>query len=143
MDVLSAYLAAEGWTTSHRTLSGGRNGYSDPEGRPRRDREPLSPEHAAKTMIHETAHVLMGTSTTSLSTPSTAASWKTRPRASPTSSPGRRFRHQRLQRRLRRRMGSGDVDLIRGTAARVLATAHQIAAVLDPRTTTHDEDAAA
>ncbi len=81
----------------------------------------LSPEHAAKTMIHETAHVLMGTSTTSLSTPSTAASWK-------------RGRERRLV--VAGLVGfdtsaysvgyvagwaAADVELIRGTAARVLA----------------------
>jgi hypothetical protein len=60
VDTLSAYLEAAGWTVERQDLTGGRNGYSDPEGQRVVIGTHLSPEHAAKTMIHETAHVLMG-----------------------------------------------------------------------------------
>ncbi|TDX74866.1 uncharacterized protein DUF1738 [Rathayibacter sp. PhB151] len=57
---LTAALEAEGWTVERRPLPQGTNGYAAPEERTVVVDSSLSPEQAAKTLIHEAAHVLMG-----------------------------------------------------------------------------------
>ena len=60
VDGLSDYLSAQGWTIERQSLPGTKNGYTKPEERLVVLEEKLSPEHAAKTMIHETAHIELG-----------------------------------------------------------------------------------
>jgi hypothetical protein len=57
---LTAHLLADGWSVQHRPLPGTRNGYTDPDARAVVLDDGLSPEHTAKTLIHETAHILLG-----------------------------------------------------------------------------------
>lgn len=60
VDSLSSYLTGAEWKIEYQSLPGGQNGYTAPathliviDGR-------LSAEHTAKTMIHETAHIVLG-----------------------------------------------------------------------------------
>ncbi|AXH37476.1 ImmA/IrrE family metallo-endopeptidase (plasmid) [Humibacter sp. BT305] len=57
---LTAYLEREGWMVIREAMAGEKNGYARPEGRTVAIREDLSPAQAAKTLIHETAHILAG-----------------------------------------------------------------------------------
>jgi hypothetical protein len=59
-DTLTSYLARQGWTVSREPIPGSVNGYVDPATRRVVIDSSLSPEHAAKTTIHETAHILLG-----------------------------------------------------------------------------------
>lgn len=61
VDALSDYLSGQGWTIQHRGFPGAtNNGYTKPDERLVVLKESLSPEHAAKTMIHEAAHIELG-----------------------------------------------------------------------------------
>ena len=60
VDRLTDHLTGEGWTVARRPLAGGLNGYTDPAGQMIVLKDTLSAEHAAKTLIHETAHILLG-----------------------------------------------------------------------------------
>lgn len=60
VDRLTDHLTGEGWTVTRRPLAGGLNGYTDPALRSLVLKDTLSPEHTAKTLIHETAHILLG-----------------------------------------------------------------------------------
>jgi hypothetical protein len=59
VDALSAYLEEEGWTVERSSLPGTMNGVTRPETMTVVIDEDLSPEQAAKTTIHELAHVLL------------------------------------------------------------------------------------
>lgn len=54
---LSGYLTGQGWSIERHRLPGRRNGYTDPESRTVALDADLSPAHAAKTLIHEAAHI--------------------------------------------------------------------------------------
>ena len=60
VDALSDHLSGQRWTIERQNLPGTKNGYTKPEERLVVLEEDLSPEHAAKTMIHETAHIELG-----------------------------------------------------------------------------------
>jgi antirestriction protein ArdC len=59
-DTLTRYLTSQGWTVSREPIPGDANGYVDPATRRVVIDAALSPTHAAKTTIHETAHILLG-----------------------------------------------------------------------------------
>ncbi|MGO4594878.1 ArdC family protein [Leifsonia sp. 2TAF2] len=56
---LTAHLEATGWTVAHEPLNHA-NGYTEPEKHTVILRRGLAPEQAAKTLIHETAHIQLG-----------------------------------------------------------------------------------
>lgn len=60
VDTLSDHLSGQGWTTQRQNLPGAKNGYTKADERLVVLDENLSPAHAAKTMIHETAHIELG-----------------------------------------------------------------------------------
>ncbi|MBD8586051.1 DUF1738 domain-containing protein [Frigoribacterium sp. CFBP 8766] len=144
VDALSAYLEAAGWTTSRQDLTGGRNGYGDPEGQRVVIGNHLSPEHAAKTMIHETAHVLMGHVDDLAEYAEHRGLMETEAESVAYVVAGLvGFDTSAYSVGYVAGWADADVDLIRGAAARVLATAHQIAAILDPEDEDTDEADAA
>lgn len=53
VDALSSYLTGEGWTVERRPIQGQKNGYTLPEEMAVIVDADLSPEHAAKTLIHD------------------------------------------------------------------------------------------
>jgi antirestriction protein ArdC len=57
---LTDYLTSAGWTVTRADNLGTANGYADPVSRRVALRADLSAEQAAKTLIHETAHILLG-----------------------------------------------------------------------------------
>lgn len=144
VDALSAYLDGEGWTVEHQDLSGGRNGHSDPEGQRVVIGNHLSPEHTAKTMIHETAHVLMGHVDDLAGYAERRGLMETEAESVAYVVAGLvGFDTSAYSVGYVAGWAEADVELIRGTAARVLATAHQIAAILDPEDEDTDEADAA
>ncbi|QJU56287.1 ArdC-like ssDNA-binding domain-containing protein (plasmid) [Herbiconiux sp. KACC 21604] len=56
---LTNYLTGEGWDVRHEPIPGDTNGYARPADRTVTIDANLSPEHTAKTLIHETAHILL------------------------------------------------------------------------------------
>ena len=56
VDALSADLEAAGWTVEYQDLTGGRNGYSDPEGQHAITRNRLRLERAASEVIDDSRH---------------------------------------------------------------------------------------
>jgi len=60
VDTLSTHLTGAGWRIEYQSLSGGQSGYTAPETHLIVIDSRLSPEHTAKTMIHETAHIVLG-----------------------------------------------------------------------------------
>jgi antirestriction protein ArdC len=142
VDALSAYLDGEGWTVERQDLTGGRNGYSDPEGQRVVIGNHLSPEHAAKTMIHETAHVLMGHVDDLAEYAEHRGLMETEAESVAYVVAGLvGFDTSAYSVGYVAGWADADVELIRSTAARVLATAHQIAAILDPEDANEDADA--
>ncbi|NEN07703.1 ImmA/IrrE family metallo-endopeptidase [Diaminobutyricibacter tongyongensis] len=57
---LTTHLTSERWTVERRPLSGELHGYSDAARRQVVLNAALSAQQAAKTLIHETAHILLG-----------------------------------------------------------------------------------
>ena len=133
LDSLATYLLKEGWTVERRAVAGRMNGYTDPETMAVVLDANLSPEHLAKTLIHETAHVLLGH----------------------TEDMAEYARHRGLMETEAESVAyvvaglvgfdtsahsigyiagwaDGDTELIKSTAARVLRTAHSIAEILTP-----------
>ena len=53
------YLTEQGWTVRRQQISVGANGYTDPEARRVAIDADLSPAQAAKTVLHEAAHVIL------------------------------------------------------------------------------------
>ena len=53
------YLTEQGWTVTREPISGATNAYTDPEGRRVVIDASLSPAQAAKTALHEAAHVIL------------------------------------------------------------------------------------
>ena len=136
LDALTTYLVVEGWTVEHRRIPGRMNGFTDPEEMDVVLDADLSREQMAKTLIHETAHVLLGH----------------------TEDMGEYTKHRGLMETEAESVAyivagligfdtsaysigyiagwaNGDTELIKSTAARVLRTAHQIAEILDPADT--------
>ena len=56
-EMLSTY--SQGWTVERESIPGGAHGYTDPEGRRVVLDSDLSPAQAAKTALHEAAHVIL------------------------------------------------------------------------------------
>ena len=53
------YLTGHGWTVTREKIGGATNGYTDPDARRVVIDGELSPAHAAKTALHEAAHVIL------------------------------------------------------------------------------------
>jgi antirestriction protein ArdC len=60
IEALTGYLVGEGWQVRTEAMGGGKNGFADPETKSIVLGEYLSPEQAAKTLIHEAAHIVCG-----------------------------------------------------------------------------------
>ena len=58
-DAVADYLTGQGWTVERESIPGGAQGYTDPETRRVVLDSDLSPAQAAKTALHEAAHVLL------------------------------------------------------------------------------------
>ncbi|MWV60861.1 ArdC-like ssDNA-binding domain-containing protein [Rathayibacter sp. VKM Ac-2754] len=140
---LSAFLEAEDWTVERRPLPQGTSGYARPEDRTVVVGDTLAPEQAAKTLIHETAHILLGHV-------DDLEEYAQHRGLMETEAEGVAFVVAGLAGFDTSAYSVGyiagwsncDADVIRGTAARVLTTAHRIAEILDgDEADAEDEDA--
>ncbi|UQB17885.1 DUF1738 domain-containing protein (plasmid) [Clavibacter nebraskensis] len=133
IDDLTTFLAAEGWTVARERLDGERKGYARPSDRSIVIEVDVAPEQAAKTLIHETAHVVLG------HTDDLAGYWEHRG-IHETEAESVAYVVAGLLGFDTSAYSIGyiagwadcDAELVKNTATRVLAAAHHIAAVLDP-----------
>jgi len=140
VDALSAYLAEEGWTVERSALPGTMNGVTRPETMTVVIDESLSPEQAAKTTIHELAHVLLEHTEDMeeyaehrglMETEAESVAYVVSGMAG--------FDTAAYSVGYIAGWADGDTDLIKSTAARVLRTAHQIAGILTPEDDATDD----
>ncbi|MFF1573910.1 ArdC-like ssDNA-binding domain-containing protein [Leifsonia sp. NPDC058292] len=144
VDALSTYLVEEGWTVEFRPIQGTKNGYSDPEEMAVVIDADLSPEHTAKTLIHETAHVILGHTEDLAQYLEHRGLMETEAESVAYVVAGLvGFDTSAYSVGYIAGWSEGDADLIKSTATRVLRAAHQIAEILDPDDEAADtEDAA-
>ncbi|MBT1633268.1 ArdC-like ssDNA-binding domain-containing protein [Curtobacterium flaccumfaciens] len=140
---LTAHLVAEGWTVEHADTGQGRNGFTDPEARRVVIAAHLSPEHAAKTLIHELAHVILGHADDLTEYAEHRGLMETEAESVAYVVAGLvGFDTAAYSVGYVAGWSDADADLIRSTAARVLKAAHQVAAILTPDDDTDEADAA-
>ena len=138
---LSAYLTEEGWTVERSSLPGTMNGVTRPETMTVVIDEDLSPEQAAKTTIHELAHVLLGHTEDMAEYAEHRGLMETEAESVAYVVSGMAgFDTSAYSVGYIAGWADGDTDLIKSTAARVLRTAHQIAGILTPEDETTDAE---
>jgi len=138
---LTAHLVAEGWTVEHADTGHGRIGFTDPEARRVVIGAHLSPEHAAKTLIHELAHIILGHTDDLTAYAEHRGLMETEAESVAHVVAGLvGFDTAAYSVGYVAGWSEADADLIRSTAARVLTAAHQVAAILDPADEDADED---
>ena len=139
INALTGYLVGKGWTITREILAGGMNGYTDPAHCRVVIGAELAPEQAAKTLIHETAHVMLGHGGNLQEYVEHRGLFETEAESVAYVVAGLiGFDTSAYSIGYIAGWASADLDLIRSTAARVLTTAHRIASILTPSTT--DED---
>jgi antirestriction protein ArdC len=140
VDALSAYLTGEGWTVERQPIQGQKNGYTLPEDMSVIVDADLSPEHAAKTLIHETAHILLDHTEDMeeyaehrglMETEAEGVAYVVSGMAG--------FDTSAYSIGYIAGWADGDTDLIKSTASRVLRTAHQVAGILTPEDEATDD----
>ena len=144
---LTAHLVAEGWTVEQAEQAeqaepgAGRNGYADPAARRVVIGSHLAPEHAAKTLIHELAHILLGHTDDLTEYAEHRGLMETEAESVSYVVAGLvGFDTAPYSVGYVAGWSDADADLIRSTAARVLTAVHQVATILDPADETDDED---
>ncbi|ROQ30264.1 uncharacterized protein DUF1738 [Frondihabitans sp. PhB188] len=145
VDALSAYLTETGWTVERSSLPGTMNGVTRPETMTVVIDESLSPEQAAKTTIHELAHVLLEHTEDIEEYAAHRGLMETEAESVAYVVAGMvGFDTAAYSVGYIAGWADGDTELIKSTAARVLRTAHQIAGILTPEEDATDdaEDAA-
>lgn len=141
VDALSAYLTGEGWTVERRPIQGQENGYTLPEEMTVVVDSDLTPEHAAKTLIHETAHVLLDHTEDMEEYASHRGLMETEAESVAYVVAGLvGFDTAAYSVGYIAGWAEGDTDLIKSTASRVLRTAHQIAGILTPEDEATDDE---
>lgn len=133
MDTLTSYLVEEGWRVQLRLIHGSKNGYTNPEEMAVALDVGLSPEHRAKTLIHETAHILLGHTDNPAEYIQHRGQMETEAESVAYIVAGLEgFDTSAYSIGYITGWSNGDTELIQATAARVLRTAHQIAEILNP-----------
>jgi hypothetical protein len=133
VDALTAYLVGEGWTVGRQSLPGTMNGVTRPETMTVVIDEDLSPEQAAKTTIHELAHVLLEHTEDMAEYAEHRGLMETEAESVAYVVAGLLgFNTAAYSVGYIAGWADGDTDLIKSTAARVLRTAHQIVGILIP-----------
>ncbi|RFA24646.1 hypothetical protein B7R25_16340 [Subtercola boreus] len=133
VDALSAYLIGEGWAVERRPLPGSMNGVTRPKEMTVVVDSDLSPEAAAKTMMHECAHILLGHINDLAEYAQHRGLMETEAESVAYVVAGMvGFDTSAYSVGYIAGWANADTDLIKSTAARVLRTAHQIAVILIP-----------
>jgi antirestriction protein ArdC len=141
IETLTAHLIADGWTVDQTDAGHGRNGFTDPEARRVVISAHLSPEHAAKTLIHELAHIILGHTDDLTEYAEHRGLMETEAESVAYVVAGLvGFDTAAYSIGYVAGWSDADTDLIRSTAARVLTAAHQVATILDPADEQDDED---
>ncbi|WP_431278262.1 ArdC-like ssDNA-binding domain-containing protein [Leifsonia poae] len=132
-DALSAYLIQEGWTVELRPIEGPKNGYSNPDEMVVVVDADMSPEHMAKTLIHEAAHIILGHTEDVAGYVEHRGLMDTEAESVAYVVAGLiGFDTSAYSIGYIAGWSDADTDLIKATAARVLRAAHHIAGILDP-----------
>ncbi|MEF2977670.1 ArdC family protein [Subtercola sp. YIM 133946] len=140
VDALSSYLIGEGWTVERRSLPGSINGVTRPQEMTVVVDSGLSPEAAAKTMIHECAHILLGHIDDLAEYAQHRGLMETEAESVAYVVAGMvGFDTSAYSVGYIAGWANADTDLIKSTAARVLRTAHQIAGILTPEDEATDD----
>jgi antirestriction protein ArdC len=143
VDALSGYLVEGGWTVKYRLLQGQKNGYTDPKAMAVVIDSDLSPEHMAKTLIHETAHVLLGHTEDMTEYVEHRGLRETEAESVAYVVAGLvGFDTSAYSVGYIAGWAGADTYLIKSTAARVLRTVHQVAGILTPEDDAVDENEA-
>jgi len=133
MDALTVFLAAEGWTVARERLDGEKKGYARPSDRSVVVEVDVAPEQAAKTLIHETAHVVLGHTDDLAGYQEHRGVMETEAESVAYVVAGMLgFDTSAYSIGYIAGWADGDPERVKSAAARVLAAAHRIAAVLDP-----------
>lgn len=144
IEALTAHLVADGWSVEHTETGQGRNGFTDPEARRVVIAANLAPEHAAKTLIHELAHIVLGHTDDLTEYAEHRGLMETEAESVAYVVAGLvGFNTAAYSVGYVAGWSDADADLIRSTAARVLKAAHQVAAILTPGDTDDTDEAAA
>jgi antirestriction protein ArdC len=142
IDTLSAHLVENGWTVERQSIPGDKNGYTNPEQKLIVLDANLSREHMAKTLIHETAHVLLGHTENMTEYTLHRGLMETEAESVAYIVAGLiGFDTSGFSIGYIAGWADADTELIKSTAGRVLHTAHQIAGILAPSTEKDDADA--
>ena len=132
---LTAHLQAIGWTVTTEHLSG-PNGYADPERNTVVLHDELAPEQAAKTLIHEAAHITLGHVNDVDEYRAHRGRMETEAESVAYVVAGLLgFDTSAYSVGYIAGWANGNADLVRETAARVLSAAHTIADVFTPEET--------
>jgi antirestriction protein ArdC len=139
IDTLSAHLVENGWMVEQRSIPGQKNGYTNPEQKLIVLDSNLSREHMAKTLIHETAHVLLG-HTENMTDYTLHRGVMETEAESVAYIVAALIGFDTSAYSIGYIAGWADADtaLIKSTAGRVLHTSHQIAGILTPNTEKDD-----
>ncbi len=144
IEALTAFLAAEGWTVGRERLDGEKKGFSRPSDRTVIVEADVLPEQAAKTLIHETAHVVLGHTDDLPGYAEHRGIYETEAESVAYVVAGLvGFDTSAYSIGYIAGWADGDAELVKSTAARVLAAAHRIAAALDPQEDAETVDEAA
>jgi antirestriction protein ArdC len=137
IDTLTGHLVADGWAVEHTAPGEVRNGFTDPAARRVVIGSHLAPEHAAKTLIHELAHIVLGHTDDLTEYAEHRGLMETEAESVAYVVAGLvGFDTAAYSIGYVAGWSDADADLIRSTATRVLRAAHQVAAILTP-----DDDA--
>jgi antirestriction protein ArdC len=137
---LTAHLEADGWSVEHTEPGQGRNGFTEPEGRRVVIGSHLSPEHGAKTLIHELAHIVLGHTDDLTEYAEHRGLMETEAESVAYVVAGLvGFDTAAYSIGYVAGWSDADTDLIRSTAARVLTAAHQVAGILNPEPEDDDD----
>ncbi|WP_258071859.1 ImmA/IrrE family metallo-endopeptidase [Clavibacter michiganensis] len=134
IEALTAFLAVEGWTVGRERLDGEKKGFARPSDRAVIVEANVSAEQAAKTLIHETAHVVLGHTDDLRGYAERRGIYGTEAESVAYVVAGLvGFDTSAYSIGYIAGWADGDAELVKSTVARVLAAAHRIAAALDPQ----------
>ena len=130
---LTGYLEGEGWSVTRQNLGGQKKGYTEPQARAVVVCDSLTLEQAAKTFIHEAAHVILGHTDDYAEYVEHRGLMETEAESVAYVVAGLvGFDTAAYSVGYIAGWSGADVELIKGTASRVLRAAHQVAEILDP-----------
>ena len=143
IDALTAHLTANGWTVTREKIPGAGNGNTDATTARVVIRDGVAPEQAAKTLIHEAAHIALGHTDDMEAYQQHRGLMETEAESVAYIVAGLAgFDTAAYSIGYIAGWAQADTELIRSTAASVIAAAHALAAVLEDATPSQIQQAA-